>query len=332
MGGGDKISRERARGTSSGNASGNPLAIIFFPDSYSEYIESLERMGFSDARSAEALYIALGMSLYHFTPYLKLVASVRSGDSRTVKAAHDAATFDRRMQSVLFKYVGIVETQMRAQYSHYLGHVRGEFAHYDPSEFNRGDKYKTSFENFEKELRTAYRKNTRLKKTVEDNGGMLPIEASVEHMTLGTLSKFYSNTKCSDVTAPVAASFRCTRTELSSWLMTVTKVRNICAHFEQLMTKAQIPSPPLKIRGVEYENNKPLYSACVIARLLSGRSARFEDKNLAYAYRLIMDLRSVINGYREAYPDVADAMGVRNDWQSALEQASGIKVVDRMPQ
>lgn len=49
-------------------------------------------------------------------PYIKALDAIDGYQDPSIKLAHDLLTFDRRMQVVLLKYIGVFEAQFRAQH------------------------------------------------------------------------------------------------------------------------------------------------------------------------------------------------------------------------
>ena len=68
---------DRAEGTSSGDASGNPSAVFSVEQSYFDILERLRDEGFADALSGEAAYLVQCVSPSHLSPYLSLVRRMR---------------------------------------------------------------------------------------------------------------------------------------------------------------------------------------------------------------------------------------------------------------
>lgn len=312
-----KIRFDRAGGTS--DSSGNPPANITFPDSYHHIIDELEALGFADADAVAVPYLLERVNYQHLKPYLHSVKSYMGSDA-SVKAAHDLLTFDRRFQSIIFKYIGIFELQFRAQYAHWLKTYYGDFALYDADLFLRYANYQRSIERYEDEVKRRKDKSTR--EQLADNSGRLPIAYGIELVTLGTLSKLYSNTKDQDLTTRIASFFGASKNELSNWAKTVAAVRNICAHFEPYVVRKGIPSSPLPIRDIDYSNRETFYVAILLSKLLSSKLL-FGDLNLSYSYRLYIDIYNIIREAAAANTDLIAISRIPDNWEDLLIEASG---------
>lgn len=108
---------ESTGGTSNGDASGNP-PVVSSPrfKSNKEILMTLAGDGFLDAGTPEAPYVFNHVSYQHLLPYIKVLDSLPAWEQRTMNVVHNLLTFDRRMQSMLMKYIGIFEAQFRAQH------------------------------------------------------------------------------------------------------------------------------------------------------------------------------------------------------------------------
>ena len=322
---------DRAGGTSSGGnaASGNPPAFFFSVDiSYAPIIDDLASRGFADARTGETAFMLQRVSRQHMQPYLNVALKFPSGDFPSVKEAHDILVFDRRLQSVLFKYIGVFETQFRAQYAHLMECESGEMALYDSSLFLRPANYEKSRKHFDVEAeRKSKRHGTPEWAASRKNDDRLPVCVGVECMTLGTLSQFYANTRSRRVTDGVAESFGCSKAELSSWARTVCDVRNICAHFDSYVTRRQIPSVPLRIDGLKSDNNVPFHVVYILLSLLSYEGL-FGDMNLLYAERMRREVVQLVRDFSSMYGHLLGPLGIPGSWEEDMIHSADGRTVE----
>lgn len=285
-------------GTPSNCEGGNPPVVIYSGQEQpafktnNEILERLLKLGYSDADTDEAGYLLEHVSYKHLIPYLK-TAKACDPDAG-VKLSSDLLSFDRLMQAVVFRFIGIIEAQMRAQYSSALAERHGSLALYDQTLFLRRERYLKSRESYDAEVDKKLKRSKSLAAIAERNEHMLPIWHGAECMTMGTLFNLYSNTADRDVTNAVADSFGVTKDELSNWGKTLTEVRNICAHFEPLFIRKQLPSVPKVIKdGPSCQRRSPLYAAAIIAHLLRGSIDTY-DKPLLYGEQFKAEIKSTI--------------------------------------
>lgn len=317
-----KIDIDRAEGTSSGDASGNPSAVFCTDPSFVPTLRRLSERGFSDAVSGEAGFLVSNVSYRHLGPYLSAVEHNHGGDRPTLQEVHNVLTFDRRYQSILFKYIGIFESKLRTQYARRMEDAHGAFALYDESLFLRRDRYERSMDFYSSEVRRQATKSRAVRRSLDEHDGRIPVSHGVECATLGTLSQLYSNTADQCVTAGVASSFGCSKSELSSWAKTITDVRNVCAHFDCYAVRRQIPSAPLRIRGIEDADNRGTFYVVLLLLRLMDPDVPFPDANLDYTARLRSDVESSVSAFAQVHPYLVEALGFRGTWREQMRLAS----------
>lgn len=288
----------RAGGTSGRKPSGNPPAISLSVDND---IEHLEKRGF-DCSSPEARYVVERVTMHRLDAYTTIAwgnardTTFRDGElihhgDPELKEAHDLITYDRRVQSVILKYTGIIESQFRARYSRAMSALHGELALYDPSQFRRRDFWESAMRDAAREIGRQTKRSRSVRRAVEGGEGKVPIGLAVEYMTLGTLSKLYNNTIDRDVTGWVAGGMNASTHELRGWLRTIADVRNVCAHFNPYVVLRQIPTTPLPVMGCEFDNRSPFYIFPLMETILGSKEAkRMNDRNLDYASRMLEDV------------------------------------------
>lgn len=268
--------------------------------------------GFRDAQTESARQLFERVSYQHLIPYINAIEG-----SLSFKRVHDLLTLDRSFQSSVFKYIGIFETQLRAVYADAMARAHGAFAIYNPDLFYRRDIYESSMEIHETELQRKARHDRSVKRSLKRYGGKLPIWHAVEVMTLGTLSKLYSNTKDRTVASTAPASFGVTKPQLSSWLITIAEARNAFAHFDPYIVRKQIPAVPLPIRELSTPNTSPLYIVILLYRLLDSPTVE-ADPNTHYSERLRSDIVSILDSYFDAHGNDGRALNIPDDWRAVL--------------
>ena len=316
---------DRAGGTSSSDASGKPPANAFQVDkSFEPFINSLKTIGFVDAETAECAYVLQRIPYSQLAYYFRPVLSDANPEEPSVKAVHDLVVFDRRFQSVLFKFIGLVESQLRAQYSHWMRSEFGEFPQYDESLFTDKGRYDLDKLSYDSDVSKAKKSNKVMREVAEANDDKLPIGYAVQAMSFGSLSRFYANTASVEATRRVAQSFGSTWNEMTGWLRAISDVRNVCAHFGAYLSRKQMPTTPRKIRGLDAPNNKPPYIAVLLSYLL-GERVSFGDKNLWYSRKLSDHFAEIVCPFETRYPHFMRELGFEEDWIGILAKASELK-------
>ena len=325
------IKCDRSRGTS--RRCGNPLAefskadgsastpsaFLFLND---ELMEGLRRCGFADAMTGEADFLFSHASYEHMQPYLAIIKHKPARDAPRVQDAHRLMLFDREVKSVLFKYIGVFETKMRAQYAGIMSHEHGSFCVYDSSNFLRPKHHEASLRRYRSEAeRKRLKGSPQIARAMDSADGRCPIELGVECITLGTLSELYANTKDNTATAAVAASFGTPKSILSNWLKVVCAARNAMAHFEPFVGRAQLAAIPRGIKGLSANQRAPFYVSFLLLSLLS-TDHPFADDSLSYAATLACELDAVLAKWEPSFGYLYHELGVPGDWRSAMCEAA----------
>lgn len=229
--------------------------------------------------------------------------------------------FDREMQALLLKGIGIVELQFRTQYAYFMANEHGSFAHCDAGNFKELEHYEEFWVSFERELNYKVGNGNKYLKKKLDRYGNIPIWDMVNMIPLGTLSKLYRNTKSRAVRFGVADTFGTTYTNMVSWLRTICEVRNRCAHFDDVCI-TPLACRPKKIKGLGIPNDSAFYAFLIIELLIEGGITVVND-DVEYSHYTIFsnDLLSLGN---DAPTELFMAAGFPPSWSMVLQKASSL--------
>lgn len=298
----------RAEGTSGRETSANPSAISLSVD---DDVRRLTEYGF-DCSSPEARYVVERVSMHRLDAYLGIALGNARATSLVdgkiinhgkpqLKEVHDLITYDRRVQTIILKYTGVLESQFRARYARWMSALHGNMALYDPSLFNRRGKYDAAMSSVARELSRQRKRNRSIARAMEEDG-RVPIGTAVEYLTLGTISKLFDNTADREIVDGVSRSFSINSAKARSWMRTIADVRNVCAHFNPYVVRKQIPSTPLPMSGCEFPSTNPFYIFPMLHRMLGHDAAKsFADRNLDYQARMLDDMTAETVGFARLY-------------------------------
>ena len=135
--------------------------------------------------------------------------------------------FDHKLRLLVFDAIAHVEVSMRSHWASHLAQAPGggHQAYMNPKLFN--DKYAGALA----ETLAAYLRNARRKSKPLD---VLSIWELAEFMSLGHISRWYSNIKNSAIRQAVANHYGVDEKALTTLLHHLTYIRNICAHHGRL--------------------------------------------------------------------------------------------------
>ena len=133
-----------------------------------------------------------------------------------------------------------------------------------------------------------------------------------ETLTLGKLSRLYKGLNNDAEKVEIASEFNCVSSLLTSWLIYLTNVRNVCAHHSRLWNKkitADRPTIPsrekFKFNGTMTDDfNTTMYG---IVSIMNKLLLSFNPEN-----RFILKIENLI----EEYSIDATLMGFPADWKT----------------
>lgn len=245
-----------------------------------------------------------------------------------MKNLHDIMTFDRRISAIALKHIGVFESRLRSIYSRLMEEQLGEFAVYDESNFLRSDKYASTKITYDREIRRGLR-NFSLKKEFDKNDRKVPLRIAVEFLSLGCISKLYANTSDNFITDECAGEFNLNKSKFSSWLKTLTEVRNCCAHFNPYIVRRQIPSTPRPLAGDVEASKHPFYIFVMLEHLLAKEGLdKLDDPNIVFSKRIRSDLRINVSQFLALYAfsdDVASSLYIPERYLPGRKVVNGIE-------
>lgn len=296
---------DRTGGTSQRCA--NPPVVY----SLDQIIDDIERAGLDCGGRIAARHMLERVSYHHLKPYVDIVVLANAPNRPHVKVAHDLTTFDRRISSVILKYIGIFEAQLKARYCQLMIEAHGPFAAYDHSFFLRKANHEKSLAQANAELkRQEAKKAPGVAAALKKYGGKVPLWIMMECASLGTVSKLFSNTADTHVTSLVAESFNLNKDKMATWARTLNDARNVCAHFNPYIVRKQIPSVPKPLGTLPCSHTNPFYAVPMFEHALESDALRFGDANLDYSLRLQQDAVFEVTDFAELYTDLIVFLGI----------------------
>lgn len=245
-----------------------------------------------------------------------------------MKNLHDVLTFDRRTSAIALKYIGVFESRLRSVYSRIVEERVGEFAIYSDANFLHDDKYALTKSIYDNEIERSLR-NHSLKTEYDKNDKKVPLRIAVEFLSLGCISKLYANTADSRIKNECAAEFNLNNAKFSSWLKTLTVVRNCCAHFSPYIVKRQIPSTPKPLSDDVEASKHPFYVFVMLEHLLGKDGVSgFGNPNIAFSSRIRSDVRVNVSQFLALYAfsdKVASSLAIPERYLPERKVINGIE-------
>lgn len=225
-------------------------------------------------------------------------------------------SFDRELRLVVLDAIERVEVALRTSMVFHLSRAHGAHWFMGAGLFAASFNHAALVTQIEEELALPPGSNQPRKAHAEvfinhyyrkyGDPRMPPSWMVAETLSLGTLSRVYSNLKCPKMRQTIADAFGYNEAILAPWLHTLTYVRNVCAHHSrlwnrQLVIKAQVPKRHAKLIPV----GDRFYAVAVILADMLG----VIESRSRWRFRL----RELVQAHPEAD---RRAMGFPPDWLS----------------
>lgn len=159
--------------------------------------------------------------------------------------------FDRRLRLRVMDAVERVEVALRTQLAHQLAMRHGPWSFEDASLFSRAHVHRLSLQKLDVELKHS--RETFIEHYQQRYGSPArpPIWVSCEVMSLGLLSKLFSNLKTRADRQAIAKAFALDERVMTSLMHNLTFLRNLCAHHSRLWNRAMVVEPLLPQRAAK---------------------------------------------------------------------------------
>lgn len=224
--------------------------------------------------------------------------------------------FDSSLRNHLIHLIEQLEIQLRTQISYHLAMNYGPEGYMDASNFS--DKTNKHNRSIHEIIISNFRKECDRQKNLpfvkhhnQEYGGHFPIWVATELFTFGNLSSLYSILKIND--KKEIASLYDTKPEyLTSWILAMVELRNICAHYSRLYNM------PLKQKPRLYSEHRKYYSSSRLNKLFP---TLIVLKRMTYSSGYWTKFENQLNPLMKAYNDVIKLsfIGFPRDWENVLK-------------
>lgn len=258
------------------------------PKTFQEQLQQLKSRNLTVNDEIKALKYLSNISYYrlsaYFFPYQESKDWFIAGT--TFKQIIDTYSFDRELRLLVFDCIERIEVAIRTQFIYCMA------THYNNSHWqdkkdlfiepfynkigNLIDPY-SDFQNIISRAKTARKPEVYIQHYMNtyNNPANPPSWMCFELITMGELSHIYRGLRNKEDQKRIAKNFDLHPTVFTSWLHSITYVRNICAHHSRLWNKdfAVKPEVLLKPTGKwisrDYNNNKRIfYFLCLLKYFL----------------------------------------------------------------
>lgn len=229
--------------------------------------------------------------------------------------------FDTELSHLIFEYLSQIEVALRVRFVNAFQPMQDALALNDPSVFKDKELYWKNQSSIATEI--ARSSDVFIAHNFTNHDGAIPLWASVEIMSFGTLSKLIKNLKTGPNSAfsSIIQNYKYTNTGgrlvnpskdmFTSWIQAVSVMRNICAHNSRIYNRAISTSPQLI--SVDIINPQPRYNG-LYQIMLAMKYLRPTDQSW-------VDFITAFNGLLQKYAGIYDLtrMNFPTDWASHFQ-------------
>ncbi len=237
--------------------------------------------------------------------------------------------FDREIRNILFKYILIIENNIKSVISHYMSKKYGyhEKQYLNPKNFKTESFKLTHVNDVLNKVKRQIRLNSKQHRATQHyvkKYGFIPLWVSVKVLSFGIVSELYSILKYEDQ-KEIAEIYGIEVDELTSYLTLLSNYRNLCAHEDILYdcrTQRTIPNSFIHEKlGIKKYNDEYKYGKNDIFAIM------IVFKQLLWE-RLFTELTNVISYEIERLDqkivsvktkDILEKMGMPSNWKELKE-------------
>ena len=253
---------------------------------YTQQVAQLQARGMLIVDTAVAEHTLRHLNYYRLGAYWlpfevdHLSHQFRAGTQ--FEAVLNLYVFDRELRLLVLDAIERFEVSARSQWAYNMAHAHGPHSHLDAS-LARSEKYwQSNLDKLSKEVaRSDETFIKHLTHTYDETSP--PVWAVCEVMSLGLLSRWYSNLKPGATRRAIAGAYGLDDRVLESWLHHLTFIRNACAHHSRLWNRdftitAEIPrSKPAYLANEFVPASRKLYNTLVMLLHLMDTMAPAHD-------------------------------------------------------
>lgn len=252
------------------------------PTTFDQQIQLLESRGMAVPDHGRARHYLAHLNYYrlgaYWLPFEADHATHQFKLSTNFEDILNLYVFDRELRLLVMDAIERIEVSVRTQWANYLARRYGAHAFLNQSVFNNPNMYQRCLEALNDEISRSQETFVKHYLSKYTQPAMPPLWAVVEVMSLGQLSKWYTNIKKRHDRQAIAEIYDLDEVVLTSFLHHLTIIRNICAHHSRLWNRQfafqmKIPRtrPAQILNSFNHAQSKKLYNTLVLLEYLMER-------------------------------------------------------------
>jgi abortive infection bacteriophage resistance protein len=153
--------------------------------------------------------------------------------------------FDKKLRAILLEYLERIEIALRARITDKFSNSVDFYWYTDKSLFDDMAIYNSINAEIIEHYKAPQERFLKAFKNKYTSESLPPSNMALEILTLGKLSRLFRGLKNKNEKVQIAEDFGLPSTVLSSWLVYLTNVRNICAHHSRLWNRKVTADRPM---------------------------------------------------------------------------------------
>lgn len=219
------------------------------PFSCKQHVEILKERGLKIPNEERAIKYLNTVGYYRLTGYMYHLQEKDGSHKFKGEVSFDDIInlyqFDKKLRFIINEYLERIEVALRAKLTNYFSVNYGFFWLTNKDLFANLEIYGSIINDITADFvspQESYLKSFKLKYTSEP---FPPSNMALETLTMGKLTRLYKALKNDEEKMQIARDFNLPSNILTSWIIYLTNVRNICAHHARLWNKRVTADQPL---------------------------------------------------------------------------------------
>lgn len=243
--------------------------------SFEAQIELLRSRGMAVGDPEAAMRRLSVISYYRLSAYaypFREVGSDGFAPGTSFERVIDLYEFDRRLRLVLLDAIERVEVAVRTAITYEFARRHGPFGHLDAANLEawfRLDEWRTRLERELVQSRETFIEHFKAR---YEGFPRVPLWMATEVMSFGALVQFFKGCR-RETRVAIAAPFGIHESVFASWILSLSYVRNLCAHHARVWNRDLALTPKLPERGTawrspELANPRRAFSVVLVLRAM----------------------------------------------------------------
>lgn len=278
------------------------------PLTFEKQVKLLIKRGLSITNHQKAEDILKDINYYHLSAYFLPFQNNKDRflPGTTLEQIMCIYEFDRKLRLLFMSAIEFIEISMRTKISYFIAHRYGPFAYSEPKIFQKHFKHNKWMDKLSENLkhsREVFVKHFKMKYIKEKH---LPIWIMIEIIALGQLSQLYNGLQKKDKQSISHKEYGVSAQVLTSWLHSLTYIRNMCAHHNRLWNRILAITPKLAKNMPSVKENK-IFKILLLFKYMMLDKGKWEY--------FLKDLNCVIT----QHPNIrVKNMGFLDNWKEIL--------------